>query len=142
MKRVVLDASVVLKWYLPDENYGEKALSLLHQYVSGELDILGPTLLEYEVMNALLLAQKRGRIREEKVLLAVEGFIDLQITLKSVSSFYFKAIHYSKTYNRSAYDASYLAVADQEGLALITADKGLFNAVKKDLKWIKWLGDI
>ena len=142
MKRIVLDASVVLKWYLPDENSGEKALSLLHQYVSGELDILGPTLLEYEVMNALLLAQKRGRIREEKVLLAVEGFIDLQITLKSVSSFYFKAIHYSRAYNRSAYDASYLAVADQEGLSIITADQGLYNAVKKDLKWIKWLGDI
>jgi len=27
-------------------------------------------------------------------------------------------------------------------LPLITADKGLFNAGKKDLKWIKWLGDV
>jgi hypothetical protein len=25
MKRVALDASVILKWYLPDESYGEKA---------------------------------------------------------------------------------------------------------------------
>ena len=142
MKKVVLDASVILKWYLQDEEHGEKALSLLNQYVSGELDILAPTLLEYEVINGLTLAQKRGKIREEKILAAIEGFVDLQITLKRFSAFYSRAMHYCRVYNRSAYDASYLAMADEEGLPMITADEGLYRAVKKNLKWIKWLGDI
>jgi hypothetical protein len=55
---------VVLKWYLDDEEYGQKALSLLAKYVSEELDIIAPSLLEYEVINGLLIAQKRGRIKE------------------------------------------------------------------------------
>ena len=142
MKKAVLDASVILKWYLSDENYGEKALALLRQYISGDLDILAPTLLEFEVVNGLILAQKRGRAGEEKVSLAIEGFINLQIGLKSLYSIYSKVIHYCKAYSRSAYDASYLALADVEGVPLITADEGLYNSVRKDLKWVKWLGDI
>lgn len=140
MKRIVIDASVVLKWYLVDEEYSEKALGLLDQYVSDELDILAPSLLEYEVINGLIIAKKRGRIQEDKILLAADGFISLELSLKDLSQYYSKVIHYCKVCNRSAYDASYLALADEEKIPLITADKGLFNAVKKDLKWVNWLG--
>jgi len=42
LKRTVIDASVVLKWYLADEKHGEKALGLLNRYISNELDILAP----------------------------------------------------------------------------------------------------
>ena len=140
MKRIVIDASVVLKWYLVDEEYSEKALGLLDQYVSDELDILAPSLLEYEVINGLIIAKKRGRIQEDKILLAADGFISLELSLKDLSLYYPKVIHYCKVCNRSAYDASYLALADEEKIPLITADKGLFNAVKKDLKWVNWLG--
>ncbi len=84
MRRVVLDASVILKWYLADEEYGQKALGLLYQYISNELEILAPSLLEYEVVNGLFVAQKRGRIKEEKLLTAIEGFIDLEIKLNNL----------------------------------------------------------
>ena len=33
MKRVVLYASVALKWYVADEEHGQKALGLLDDYV-------------------------------------------------------------------------------------------------------------
>lgn len=138
----MIDASVVLKWFLADEEYGQKAMSLLGQYISNELDILAPSLLEYEVMNGLTIAQKKGRLKEEKVLTAVEGFINLEIKLMNLSHIYPKVLHYCRIYNRSAYGASYLAVAEEAGIALITADEGLYNVVKKDLKWVKWLGDI
>jgi predicted nucleic acid-binding protein len=133
---------VVLKWYLADEEYGKKALDLLFQYVSEELEILAPSLLEYEVVNGLLIAQKRGRIKNEKLRVAIEGFIDLKINFKDIAHFYSKMIHYCETYHRSVYDASYLALADVEGIMMITSDKGLYNTVKKNLKWVKWLGDI
>ena len=141
MKKAVIDASVVLKWYLIDEELGIKALRLLSEYVSNELDFLAPSLLEYEVMNGLMIAQKRGRIKEEKILAAVEGFVNLGINLKSLSHLHPQVIHFCKTYNRSVYDASYMALALDEGISLITADEGLFNAIKKELKWVKWLGD-
>ena len=141
MKRIVIDTSVILKWYLADEEYSQKALSILDKYVSNELDILAPSLLEYEVMNGLMIAKKRGRIQEKKIITATDGFISLEIKLINLSLYYPKVIHYSKIYNRSAYDASYLALADDEGISLVTADKALFNVVKKDLTWVEWLGD-
>ena len=142
MKQVVLDASVILKWYLADEKYGQKALGLLYRYISNELDIIVPSLLEYEVVNGLFIAQKRGRIKEENIITAIEGFIDLEIKLKNLSHFFSRVMYYCRIYHRTVYDASYLATADVEGITLITSDEGLYNAVKKDLKWVKWLGDI
>jgi len=142
MKSAVLDASVILKWYLLDEMYGQKALDLLHRFITKELTILSPSLLEYEVINGLIIAQKRGRIKEEKILMAIEGFFDLQIDLRDLSHFYQKSLKYCRVYNRSLYDASYLAMAETEGIPLITADEVLYNAVKKDLKWVKWIGEV
>ena len=142
MKRAVIDASVVLKWYLVDEEYSGKAIGLLDKYLSNEIEILAPSLLEYELINGLIIAQKRGRVEEEKILEAVNGFISLEIRLKNLSLFYPKVLEYSRVYNRSVYDASYLALADEEGIILITADGELYDVLKKDLKWVRWLGDI
>jgi predicted nucleic acid-binding protein len=122
-----------------DEEYSQKAINLLKKYVSNELDILAPSLLEYEVINGLLVAKKRGGIQEEKILSAIDGFISLKIKLKNLSLFYPKVLYYYKIYNRSVYDASYLAMADEESISLVTADERLYNMVRKDLKW---LGDI
>jgi len=142
VKRAVLDASVILKWYLLDETYGQIALDLLHRFITKELNILSPSLLEYEVINGLIIAQKRGRIKEEKILMAIEGFFDLQIDLRDLSHFYQRSLKYCRVYNRSLYDASYLALAETEGISLITADENLHNTVKKDLKWVKWIGEV
>jgi len=142
MKSAVLDASVILKWYLTDETYGQKAFSLLHKFITRELTVLSTPLLEYEVVNGLVIAQKRGRIKEEKILTAIEGFFDLQIDLRDLSHFYQRSLKYCRVYNRSLYHASYLALARTEGIPLITADEGLYNAVKKDLKWVKWIGEV
>jgi predicted nucleic acid-binding protein len=141
MKGAVLDASVILKWYLFDETYGQKALDLLHRFITRELNILAPSLLEYELINGLIIAQKRARIKEEKILMAMQGFFDLQIDLRDLSHFFQRSLKYCKIYNRSLYDASYLALAEAEGIPLITADEGLYNAVKQDLKWVKWIGE-
>lgn len=142
MKQIVIDASVILKWYLVDEEDSQKAIGLLQLYIADELEILAPSLLEYEVINGLIIAQRRGRIKEEKLRTATEGLLNLEIKLITLSFISQGILHYSKIYNCSAYDASYLAVAENNGIPLITADERLYNTVKKDLKWVKWLGDI
>jgi len=139
--RVVVDASVILKWYLLDEEHGEKALEFLNRFVSDDLEIIAPALLEYEVINGLVAARKRGRLQEDLIVSAVEGFMNLGLRMVGLSGLYSRVIHFCKAYNRSAYDASYLALAESGKISFITADETLYNSVKKDLNWVKWLGD-
>ena len=141
MKRVVIDASVVLKWYLIDESNSKTALEILERFVFQELYILAPNLLEYEVLNGLQIAMKRGRVDQKMLLLATEAFLGLGIDLRGISSNYEKVLHFTNVYDLTVYDSSYLEVASTEGIALITADEKLYNKVKNELKWVKWLGD-
>jgi len=158
MKRMVLDASVILKWYLPDESYGENALELLKNFTMGTLDIVAPTLLEYELINGLVIARKRGRLAEGAVTSALGAFQCLGIRLVDPSEHYDRIAWYCHTYARSAYDdriawychtyarsaydACYLALAEREDISLITADERLLNSIKADLTWVRWIGDI
>ena len=52
MERIVVDASVVVKWFVPEKDTG-KALKLRDLYIRGDVELLSPTLLYYEVSNAL-----------------------------------------------------------------------------------------
>lgn len=140
MKQIVIDASVVLKWYLVDEEYSETALKLLEGYVSDRLNLTAPALLEYEVTNGLIIAKRKGRVDDSAVMKALDGFETLNIELKPLSKLHHKVIHYCNTYSITAYDASYLALAESLGIPLVTADRKLYNSVKK-IKWTKWLGD-
>ena len=141
MKRIIIDASVALKLFLADEEDGEKALVLLDKYVSNQLDILAPSLLESEVVNGLIIAMRRGRVDENDTYKALEGFVDLKIDLRPITSLYPKVLQNSIHYNLSAYDACYLALAESEETHLITADRKFFTSARKN-RWIKWLGDI
>jgi predicted nucleic acid-binding protein len=141
LKPLVIDASVALKWFLPDERYGAIALDILDKFVSKEIEIFAPSLLEYEVLNGLLIAARRGRIPKKTVLIAAEGLMDLDIEVDGISSFFPEALHFSKSHNLTAYDASYLAVASARKTELVTADENLYNKVKRDLQWIKHLGE-
>jgi predicted nucleic acid-binding protein len=49
---IVLDASVVIKWF-SEEEYTEKALELRERIRYGEEQVIAPDLLLYELANAL-----------------------------------------------------------------------------------------
>ncbi len=141
MNRIVIDASVALKWYLDDENLGTKAINILNHYISNEIDLLAPSLIEYEVMNGLMIAQKRGRIDKKSLQSGIEGFFNLEITLFNASHFHAKALDILSFFDISSYETSYLALAENEKAPFMTADKVLYNKVQKKLKYIKWLGE-
>ncbi len=141
MNRIVIDASVALKWYLDDENLGTKALNILTLYVSDDLNIFAPSLLEYEVINGLKIAQKRGRIDKKSLQSGIEGFFNLEIKVYNASHFSNKVLDIVNSHDISSYDASYLALAENEKSPFVTADKVLYNKVRKKMKYVKWLGE-
>jgi predicted nucleic acid-binding protein len=142
MKGLVLDASVVLKWYLPDEACGQEAVNILEQHVAGDVALFAPTILPYEVLNALLVAERMGRIAEDVTEEAFHAFLELEINFQDSFRDYPDVLSVARSFQRSAYDASYLSLARAKNIDFVTGDKRLYNAVKNKLKWVKWIGDL
>jgi predicted nucleic acid-binding protein len=141
MNQGVIDASVALRWFLPDEAEGEKALELLEGYLNGRVSLICPALLGYEVLNGLIMAGRKGRIPKEIIETAFEGFLQLGIIIKDPFPSYSKLIRYCLQATLTAYDASYLVLAEAEKIPLITADEKLIKAVEKEFSWITRLMD-
>ena len=140
MKRAVVDASVALKWFLPDEEGSDSALKLLQRFVSGRLELLAPCLLEYEVVNSLVIAGRRGRIGEEIVERAIESFFDLGVPTRDLQGLHRETFMIATKCRCSGYDAAYVALAQKEGIPLITVDVRLATAAGTVYKNIQGLG--
>jgi predicted nucleic acid-binding protein len=141
MKEIVIDASVVLKWYLKDEEWGQEAVWFLEQHVAGNIVLFAPTILTYEVLNALLVAERTGRIAEQTTETAFEGFVELEIEFPDPFVDYSDILSLARSFHRTVYDASYISLANKKNIDFVTGDKRLYNAVKDKLKWVKWIGD-
>lgn len=141
MTDLIIDAGVVLKWYLKDEDWGHEAISVLERYVDEELSLLAPGILAYEVSNALIVAERTGRIVPEITEKALEGFLELDIEFCDPFFDISNIIFFSRSFHQTIYDASYLALADSRGIPFLTGDKRLYNAVRGKLKWVKWIGE-
>jgi predicted nucleic acid-binding protein len=135
---MIVDANIILQAFFPDE-VQPKAQALIRDHVSGRVQLAAPTLLVYEVANAVLQAVRRGRVTgedAEAILVAVEG---LGIETEPVS--WQQMLPLARRFDRSAYDAAYLALAEARGEPLVTGDEKLYNAVRHDLDWVQWIGD-
>jgi len=135
---MIVDASVILSAFFPDEDQAQ-AQALIREHVMGRVELVAPTLLLYEVTNAVVQARRRGRISDEQagnVLTSVEG---LGIALRPVT--WQQILPLALRFDRSAYDAAYLALAEMTEQPLITGDRRLYNAVHEHLGWVQWMGD-
>jgi predicted nucleic acid-binding protein len=142
MKSFVVDASVVLKWYLPDEVGVSQALSLLADFIEGGLSLHAPDLIDYEFLNAMWVAGKMGRIRAEDRDAAVKNFLNIEITKTNIKELFESILAIATEYDRSCYDAAYLALAEVLESPLVTSDKRLYNAVKGKISSVAWIEDI
>lgn len=61
--RIVVDASVLLAFYLPAEPYKTQALTLLRDATVGAVKFVVPTLTRYEVLNVLSRSDPRCQAR-------------------------------------------------------------------------------
>ena len=52
MEKAVVDASVVVKWFVSEDNTPE-SLSLRDAFVGNQIDLFAPSLMPFEVVNAL-----------------------------------------------------------------------------------------
>lgn len=131
MSRFVLDASVVLTWCFPEEN------ASLAQYVAdmfkrGEEGVV-PSFWPHEVLNALLVGEKRKRISKELIHRFLADLAALPIMQEQVHAgvVFDRIQHLSREHRLTAYDAAYLDLALDGGMPLATSDGDLLRACKR-----------
>ena len=137
----VVDASVALKWQFQDEEATDEATGLLSDFVDGKVRLIAPTLFSYEIVSAVNVAINRKRISEADGYRAINYLTSLDIELWGFSELIDSTFHLARQYGRSPYDCAYMALAEREQCDLITGDRRLFNAIRNQLSWVKWIGD-
>ena len=133
--KYVLDSSVAFKWLVPELNT-DKALRLLDDYQKAIHDLLSPDILPVETTHALTRAERQGRVTPAQ---GNQLFIDLmdQVpTLHSYLPLLPRAFAISSALRVGVYDCIYVALAEQEGCELVTADDRLVNNVQKQFPFV------
>jgi len=119
---IVLDANVVLKWFLADEEGREQAGRLRDSVVDGDFQPFAPSHLPLELAAGLIRAARRGRLANDVVLPALDAFAQMQFELVDVASITTEASAMALSLGLSVYDAAYLVVGMHVGAPVVTAD--------------------
>ena len=125
----VLDASVLVKWFLHHQEADrDRALALRDLHISRRSTIFIPRLALLEVLNAVRFSPKAG---EEDGKTALETLQDLNLETKAADvNLLRKANAIAWAYKITIYDALYVALAEQVGFPLITADEVMLKKLK------------
>lgn len=112
---VIVDASVVAMWVLP-EPHSSLALALATDWARAEVQAIAPPLMMAEVASALYKRVRRGEMTLEQALEALEVIQSLGVRPEGEPELAQQALALAHRLNRpSPYDAHYLALADLRG---------------------------
>lgn len=127
---IVIDASILAKWFLPGEEDAEIALRIKDDFAQGNVSISLPSLIYYEINNLLKSAVISMRIDPKKAVKIYGDFLDLDFEIYATKELLKSTLDYAVKYNISSYDASYVALAEYLQKPFFTADKNLLDKVK------------
>ena len=126
---VVVDASVAVAWCFPDEEapsgLDDLALELVQETA------IVPGMFWYEVRNALLRAERRGRIDHE----GASRFLRQLATLRTELDYQHdeaETLALARRHTLTFYDAAYLETAKRRRVALATLDSALATAATSE----------
>jgi len=113
----VLDASVVIKWFRAEgERNADAARTLRMSFEAGQLIVFTPPLLRLEIVNV---AGRRWRW-DEPTLTDLAAALD-ELGFELTEPDLVRVAHWTAR-GLTAYDAAYVAVAEEVGASLVTDD--------------------
>ncbi len=135
----VIDASFAVKLILPDPAR-EEIHAIADSLAESGVRLAAPALWSYETTSAIAKAVQFGYLLPDDGIRAVELLSGMDVTLFPPDAVqnYRASVWSLKLKRASAYDCYYLALAEQLGCPLWTADKELANAV--GLPWVRLAG--
>lgn len=124
MSRYVVDASVALKWYVPEA--GSEAARRLYG-----LDLSAPDLLFPEIGSALRKKMLRGEMEADEAFAVLGAISRSRIEIHACGPLAEYALEISNATGASFYDCTYLSLAAQARLPLVTADDKFYRLIEK-----------
>ena len=122
---VVVDASVVIKWFIPEA--GSDAASRL---LASEDRLEAPDLLFAEITNAIWKKVLRGQLTRAESHLLVNDLEKMAVGTTPCRALANDAHAIALATSRSVYDSMYLALALRLETRVITADERFFRALQ------------
>ena len=137
MTPLVVDASVVIKWLLP-----ELHSSAARRVLTEDTPLLAPDLLWAELGNVLWKRCRADEIEAEEARDLLRDFKRFPINTIPSISLISAALDVATRFNRTVYDSLYLALAMSRRCRLITADRRLYDGLKRgplapSLLWVE-----
>ena len=123
--RLVLDASVAVKWYAPEDETRE-ALEIADAAQRGQLLLVAPDILLSEFGHTLRKAVLVGLPRENAR--ALFNVIPRMVELLPSVDFGQDALELAMLAGGSFYDALYVALSERQNLRVVTADSRMIKA--------------
>lgn len=123
---VVVDASVAVKWFVP-ENHSAESLRLLDARIRRHI----PVLLHSEVAQTIwkkVYQRKEIEVAEGRSIL--RGLMVTPLEIHAVRPLLEPAFDIALATGRTVYDSIYLALAVSLGCKLVTADQKLYKALR------------
>jgi predicted nucleic acid-binding protein len=124
MTLLVVDASVVAKWFFSEE-YSSESRRLL----SPRRTLLAPELIWSEVGNVAWKRVRRGEMEPDEAAQFVADLLRLPLHIALTQELLPPALELAIATGRSVYDCMYLAMAIDRQCRLVTADKRFVNAL-------------
>lgn len=105
-------------------------------------ELAAPTLIRYEVTNALHRLRQAGEASDGATQVALRSALSLPISLYADDDLHADALAFAARFSLpAAYDAHYLALADRLGAEFWTTDRRLANSVRPALPWVRLVGE-
>lgn len=133
---VCVDANFIV--YLVSSDPPETRFrELWSQWQETEYQIVAPTLIYYEVSNALHRLTVAQQLLPERASQFLEDALNLNIVLYGDAQLHQRALTLARQLSLPAtYDAHYLALAERLEAEFWTADRRLVNLVQAALPWV------
>lgn len=140
MGSVVVDSSVVIKWFVAEPHSAESR-QLLNDYITGTLDFVEPDLLYAEIGNVVWRKHVLQGMSASDAQQILDTFSKLTLRVIASSTLLAEAYQLAVTHQRTVYDSLYLALAVREGCPFVTADEKLVNAIGSQFSNIVWIAN-
>lgn len=135
----VVDASVALKWILPEPGRAA-ALAVLDTWEVGHLDLVAPRLFMEEIASALARRFRRGLLSGPEAHQALALMELRRPALRDDSNDLAEAFALALRHRISMWDSLYLALAIRLRCDLITADLRFQRAISRHYPFVRMIG--